>query len=95
MVEGPLCNLLHDLQYADGDQLAEGENGLAVLGHPRQGVVYLAVEFGDKIGDVYGVPSLWRVVNSQHKGTSWHFQNQLKHESSRIWRSVGEGRGMG
>ena len=53
--------VLDGVEDADGDQLADGEDGLTVLGNVGQGVVYPAVEFGDRIDDVHGVPPLWRV----------------------------------
>ena len=61
MVEGPLFDVFHGIENADGDQFADGEDGLGVSGNLGQGIVYLAVEFGDKIGDVHGVPPLWSV----------------------------------
>ena len=59
VVEGAAADVLHGVERADGEHFAEGEDGLGMLGEVGQGVVYLAVEFGDKIGDVHEVPPLW------------------------------------
>ena len=56
MVEGTLLDVLDSVEHADGDQFAEGEPGLGMRCHRRESVVYLAVEFGDKIGNVHEVP---------------------------------------
>ena len=56
MVEGTLLDVLDGVEHADGDQFAYGEPGLGMGCHRREGIVYLAVEFGDKIGDVHEVP---------------------------------------
>ena len=57
-VEGALFDVLHGIEHADGDQFTDGQDGLGVLRNSRQGVVYLAVQFGDKIGNVDEVPPL-------------------------------------
>ena len=56
VVESQLADVLHGLQHTDGDQFAQGEDGLAMAGNIGQGDVDLAEQFGDKIGNVLGVP---------------------------------------
>jgi hypothetical protein len=56
VIEGPLADVLHGLERTDGDQFVCEEDGLAVVRGVRQGLIYLAEQYGDKIGDVHGVP---------------------------------------
>ena len=44
VVEGTLFDVFHGVEHTDGDQFADGKDGLRVLGKIGQGVVYLAVE---------------------------------------------------
>ena len=44
----PLADVLDSLQHTDGDQFAEGEDGLAVVGNIRKDVVDLTEQFGEK-----------------------------------------------
>ena len=78
VVESAATDVLDGVEHADGDQFACGEPGLGMGRHRREGVIYFAVEFGDKIGDVHGVPCCGGLFNSQHMGTSRHFQNRFK-----------------
>jgi hypothetical protein len=52
-VESSLRNRLQGMPHADGNQFAAGEDSRTVLGNVGPGVVYLAVQFSDKIGDVH------------------------------------------
>ena len=61
IIEAAAADVLDGVEHADGDQLADREDRLGMPGSVAQGVVDLAVQFGDKIDDVHGVPPLWRV----------------------------------
>ena len=92
---GPSAGVVDGLPHTDGDQLAEGEDGLAVVGSLGQGVVYLTEQFGDKTGppeaDSWG-SSLLSVVDQQVAGTPWHFQPFLKLAPMVMYKVIGENR---
>ena len=56
MAKGTLLDVLDRVEHADSDQFAYGESGLGMGHHRREDIVYIAVEFGDKIRDVHEVP---------------------------------------
>ena len=79
VVESSLANVLHGLQHADGDQFTDGEDGLAVVGSLGQGVIYFAEQFGDKIGDVHGVPRC-RVLSTRRLQEPHDFFNVFSNQ---------------
>ena len=65
VVEGPLADVLHGLEHADGDQFAYELDGLAMVRGVSQDVVCLVEQFGDKIGDVREVPAVGSAKSQQ------------------------------
>ena len=54
---------LNAVENADGNDLADGQDGLGMAWRVGDGVIYLAKEFGAKIGDVDGVQFLLRIIS--------------------------------
>ena len=62
-IESALADAFDDVENADSCDFADGEDGLGMAGSIGDGVIYLAAEFGAKIGAVHGVRFLlWGVV---------------------------------
>ena len=77
-IESARADAFDGVANADGCDFADGQDGLGMTRRVGDGVIYLAAEFGAKIGDVRGVQFLlWGVCSTQDAGCRGHFQPAL------------------
>ena len=68
-IESALADTFDDVENADSYDFVDGQDGLGMARRGGDDVIYLAEEFGAKIGAVHGVRFLlWGVCSTQDAG---------------------------